>query len=101
MLYPRIYNTRFPCDEQTSHIKKNDRSKITGEYRRYCSTMYFGVHTQSTRATTGTLVRTKFLQLYTGQGIVQAYRAYKNRPGQNFYMAALPRSTTQGGRALV
>ncbi len=38
------------------------------------------VHTQPTRATAGTLVRTKFLQLYNRQGTVHAYRAYKNRP---------------------
>eukprot|EP01050_Picozoa_sp_SAG11_P034385 SAG11_NODE_12128_length_720_cov_1.570048_1_plen_48_part_10 len=38
------------------------------------------LHTQSTRAVVDTLVRTKFLQLYSRQGTVQAYRAYKNRP---------------------
>ena len=32
------------------------------------------------RAVVDTLVRTKFLQLYSRQGTVQAYRAYKNRP---------------------
>ena len=37
-------------------------------------------HTQSTRAVVDTFVRTKFLQLYSRQGTVQAYRAYKNRP---------------------
>ena len=41
---------------------------------------FYTYHTQPTRATAGTLVRTKFLQLYSGQGTVQAYRAYKNRP---------------------
>eukprot|EP01050_Picozoa_sp_SAG11_P017695 SAG11_NODE_2578_length_3200_cov_2.960013_2_plen_216_part_00 len=38
------------------------------------------VHAQSLGAVVDTLVRTKFLQLYSGQGTVQAYRAYKNRP---------------------
>ena len=33
-----------------------------------------------TGAVVDTLVRTKILQLYSGQGTVQAYRAYKNRP---------------------
>eukprot|EP01050_Picozoa_sp_SAG11_P005634 SAG11_NODE_404_length_9736_cov_20.243022_16_plen_94_part_00 len=32
------------------------------------------------RAVVDTFVRAKFLQLYSRQGIVQAYRAYKNRP---------------------
>ena len=32
------------------------------------------------RAVVDTFVRTKFLQLYSRQGTVQAYRAYKNRP---------------------
>ena len=37
-------------------------------------------HAQSLGAVVDTLVRTKILQLYSGQGTVQAYRAYKNRP---------------------
>ena len=41
-------------------------------------------HAQSSLIRTGavvdTLVRTKILQLYSRQGTVQAYRAYKNRP---------------------
>eukprot|EP01050_Picozoa_sp_SAG11_P045637 SAG11_NODE_22871_length_398_cov_13.605351_1_plen_42_part_10 len=42
--------------------------------------MYYGEylreeHTQSTRAVVDTFVRTKFLQLYSRQGTVQAYRA--------------------------
>eukprot|EP01050_Picozoa_sp_SAG11_P001372 SAG11_NODE_58_length_19205_cov_30.697315_20_plen_93_part_01 len=41
---------------------------------------FYCVHTQSTRAVVDTFVRTKFLQLYSRQGTVQAYRAYKNRP---------------------
>ena len=37
-------------------------------------------HAQSLGAVVDTLVRTKFLQLYSGQGTIHAYRAYKNRP---------------------